>query len=345
MPYGRRSYKRTRFASTRGRSTLAKARQKNARFAKGTMSRKRATAKVAASALRLARSNRALTFGPKQKTLYGTSAIQRISAAKPACFLVTGLHAGEPTATTNNGLPVYTLSFSSYALDLDTHFWSETSGVNVGVHDAASQERFDQWKDNHHQPNALFKWDYQAYVFVLDCDKCRNMKVTYHVDFYRPKVTTFERPSTDNSMTLPDGLCTFGNTLKGPNTVNSEHWVKIRKTTTLVYAPSNSGNHTLGRAAVSKTVYLRQPGNQKKGIRIDPPNYDHASTLNDELAFVRKTEYLQIPIRDQIWCVITSDMPDDVKDTTGAIIPESHRPILGVRCLAQWRDKDNRDGN
>lgn len=308
------------------------------------MSRKRATAKVAASALRLARSNRLATFGPKQKTLYSTTAIQRVSAGKPACFLATGIHAAAPGAT-NNGLPVYTSYFSAYTLDQDTHYWLESSGANVGIHDVATQEKFDQWKDNHHLPNATFKWDYQAYVFVLDCDKCRNMKVTYHIDFYRPKTTTFERPSTDNSMTLPDGLTTFGNTLKGPNTVNSEHWVKVRRTTVLSYAPSNASTHTLGRAAVSKSIFLKAPGNQKKGIRIDPPNYDPGQTLNDELAFVRKTEYLQIPMRDQIWCVITSDLPDDVKDTTGSAIPESHRPILGVRCLAQWRDKDNRDGN
>ena len=338
MPYGRRSYKRTSFAGTRGRSTLAKARQKNARFAKASMSRKRATAKVAASALRLARANRLATFGPKQKTLFGTTAIQRISAGKPACFMVTGLHAGLPGAV-NNGLPVYTLGAADFVVDEDTNFWSMTSGVNVGIHDAASQGKWDQWRDNHHEPNHIFKWGYQSYVFVLDCDKCRNMKVTYHIDFYRPRMTRFERPSTKNDMSLPDQLTTFGNTLRGPNTVNSEHWVKMRKTTVLTYAPGNSGNHTLGRAAVSKAVYLKMPGNQKKGIRIDPPN-DQQTMENEDRSFVRKTEFMQIPMRDQIWCVITSDMPDDVKDAAGTSIPQVNRPIFGARCLAGWRDLD-----
>lgn len=332
MPYGRRTdYKRTAFRGTSGRSTLAKARQKNARAAQTTMRRTQATAKVAQAALRLARANRERTFGNVQRGLYRVELPNQLSKEYPACFLMTAMHAPTP-AHTSNGLPLnygYPATVGgTFSVDSSTrHFL--TPSLDSLTQDVG-QEKFNQWAScNGQEPENLFKWDYMTLTFVVDFSMCRDVHATYRIDFIKKKIGRFERPSSTNDMTLPDSLCSFNHLVKDFNSINSEHWTHVRKPVYIHYKP-NAGD-IMGPTKVAKTVYFKKPGNQKRGIMID--------SQGTQPGFSKGNEYLEMPMKEMIWCVISTDIPYVFKKSDGAGGETTvTKPTLGIKCQCQWRD-------
>ena len=334
MAYGRRpAYKRTRFGGTAARSGLAKARQKNARTAKTTMRRSQATAKVAAAALRLARANRVKTFGNVQKGLYTVTLPSAIKEGYPACFLMTAMHAPGNSESGTNGLPLifsYPATLTgAFTQDSQSHFFKgpTNSQLTGGMSDA----RYNQWAGcNDAVPNGIYKWDWMSLTFSMDVSTCRDVECIYRIDFVTQNRKRFERPSTQNSMQLPEALSGFTHLVNDYNSINSIHWKRVRPPVFLKYKPH--ADDIIGQTRVAKTVFFRKPGNQTRGIQIDNP-----SSTDD--SFVKGGEHLQIPQRDLIWVVISSNIPDAglTRPTDNASITP---PSFDCKCVCQWRDDD-----
>ena len=294
------------------------------------MRRTQATAKVAAAALRLARRNYQSSFGLVQKGLFNMTPLRVCTGGRPVCFLASALHASPAGAQVVNHLPVYTLN-TNYQVENSTYNWYYASGTSIGVH-ATSDSKYNQWQNSDQTLNEMYKWDYQAYTFTLDCNACPGITCSFKVQFYTPAVTRFERTADVNQQTLPGQLTSFGYTYRGSNAVNSEHWKKVGKPITLSYRPPQTGVHAYGDQLVVKTMFFKRFGNQK-GIKIDD-----FGAINHSDNFTAKNEPFQIKLRDQIWCVITSDVPDVLKDSSGTVATAAQYPRLGCKCVAQWRD-------
>ena len=218
--------------------------------------------------------------------------------------------------TVPNGCPMFSNGGSAVgagAGEYQRGYWNVVN-TNVG-----GNEKWDMWQDSQNDACSLTQYmplsSKLMFEFTITNMPASAIPIWIRIDFVKMKNTY--TTSIEHQWNLPTCLPGFGNLatehLNVRNAINPALFTKVRKTRWLKLAPSDSPSVVTRRV----TENIQFPGKILK-----PDIADYASS--------GETFYSNVPLKDQVWCIISSST------TTGSGWPAGCH--VEMRRHNKWRD-------
>ena len=213
--------------------------------------------------------------------------------------------------TRTNGCPVF--ANGNPAGEYHRGYW------NVVDTNVSGSEKWDMWQDTQNDQCSLTQYlplsSKLMFEFTITGMAAGAIPIWLRIDFVKMKNTY--STSTEHQWNLPTCLPGFGNLatehLNERNSINPALFTRVRKTKWLCLKPSDTTSVITRR--VTQTV-------QFPGKILKPDIADFASS--------GETFYSNVPLKDQVWCLISSSTP------SGTSWPQGVR--VEMRRHNKWRD-------
>jgi hypothetical protein len=280
------------------------------------------TAIIARRALNLAQLNNKLARGSYQTNLQkmrGANGLQ-ITMGTPACFHV-------PTPRDNERIWQFSIvgtgpGYAAQAVDsfIKPALPELTGGQGTSAHNL--------WADaNDDVFNGKYMLMSMNYTFTVSSISDQTQDIRYRVDFVTPNKRRLMRATVASTQTgldahntrLPDCLGAFGGILSDYNRVNPNYFTFVRKP---AFFTLKASELVAQNASSTKTI---QKHIKMKINKVYNPRDIGTAQIDDA------NPYLSIPDYQQIWCIISSDLP--------AATPFSQTPGVFVTRQFSWRDR------
>lgn len=288
-----------------------------------TMPKKtQSTAIIARRALNLAQLNNKIARGSYQTNLHkmrGTSGLQ-ITLGTPAAFHV-------PTPRDNEVIWQFSQvgGGPGYAAQGADSFVKPSVAELTG---GSGTSAHNLWADaNDDVFNGKYMLQTMNYTFTISSLSAQTQDIRFRVDFVVPNRRRLMRATTVNTGTgldafnarLPDCLGAFNSLLGDSNRVNPNYFTFVRKP---VYFTLKASELVAQNASSVKTI---QKHIRLKINKVYNPRDIGTGSVDDA------SPYLSIPDAQQMWCIISNDLPVATNPTQ----------IPGVFVTRQfsWRDR------
>lgn len=259
-------------------------------------------------------------LGEYQKQLqHANISMQYLNASQPMCFAVNQFSQPVPTGGNVNDYPeVWKLMLNDEPGFAGRWAPWQNSDGQMGIPD-----RFNQWsgclddeisKEVYQPVSASYKFSFKHNMTPSD------NPIWIRIDVVRPRKTL--RTSTDHELNLPQALPGFAylamDEMAHRNRINSTYWGHIVKTKWIKLDATTL--HT-GNITTNHDVIKRSGFNLKFNDKLKP-DFDQGGDTGHQW-------YLNIPVRKQQWCIISTNK--------GTTFPEGSSMQIERRIA--WRDQ------